>query len=200
MQLHHSFIGRAAAIAATALPLLLALPAHAQWKLDNDASDLRFVTTKNTNFAEVQQFKKLSGEITPAGAVSFTIDLKSVETQIPIRNERLQNLLFDVDQYPTATWTGQVDMASLATLPPGAVSDVEVDGKLTIRGKTQDTKAALRVVRLSGERLQVTTRAPILVSANQFDLVAGIEKLRELMGLPNIVGTVPVNFALTFKK
>ncbi len=194
----NSFIGRAA-VAAT-LPLLFALPAHAQWKLDNEASDLRFVTTKNTNFAEVQQFKKLSGEITPAGAVSFTIDLKSVETQIPIRNERLQSLLFDVDQYPTATWTGFDDFSSLTSLPIGGSKDFEVNGKLTLHGKTQETKASLRVVRLSDERLHVTTRAPILVSANQFDLVAGIEKLRELMGLPNIVGTVPVNFALTFKK
>jgi polyisoprenoid-binding protein YceI len=191
---------RAAAVAAAALPLLFAPPAQAQWQLDNEASDLRFVTTKNTNFAEVQQFKKMSGEITSAGAVSFTIDLRSVETQIPIRNERLQNLLFDVDQYPTATWTGFDEFSSLANLPIGASKDFEVNGKLTLHGKTQEAKASLRVVRLNEERLQVTTRAPILVSANQFDLVAGIEKLRELMGLPNIIGTVPVNFALTFKK
>ena len=60
--------------------------------------------------------------------------------------------------------------------------------------------ASLRVVKLRGDRLLVTTRAPILVNAAKFELGAGIEKLREIMGLPNIVGTVPVNFALVFRK
>jgi polyisoprenoid-binding protein YceI len=187
---------------ATALSALLALaqPSHAQWKLDNEASELRFVTTKNTHFAEVQQFRKLSGELAGSGAVRLVIDLASVETQVPLRNERLQTMLFDVAQFPSAQFEGRVDMARVSALEPGTSVDMEVDGKLTIRGKTQDTKALLRVLRLGSEQLQVVTRAPILVSAAQFDLVAGIEKLREIMGLPNIIGTVPVNFALTFRK
>jgi len=190
-------LSRAAAAAALAF---IAVPCHAQWKLDNEASELRFVTIKNTNFAEVQQFRKLSGEVTPSGAVRFAIDLASVETQVPLRNERLQTMLFDVAQFPQAQFEGQIDMKRVAALQPGASTDMDVDGKLTIRGRTQDTKALLRVVRLQGERIQVSTRAPVLVSAAQFDLVAGIEKLREMMGLPNIIGTVPVSFALTFQK
>ncbi len=187
-------------IAAASAFLLFALPSYAQWTLDNAASDLRFVTTKNTNVAEVQQFKKLSGEVATTGAVRLDIDLASVETLVPIRNERLQTLLFDVAQFPSARFEGQVDMQRVAALEPGASADLDVDGKLSIHGKTQDTKALLRVVRLKGERLQVSTRAPILVSTAQFDLVAGIETLRQLMGLPNIIGTVPVSFALTFQQ
>ena len=193
-----NFLSRAATAAAALA--LIAVPCHAQWKLDNEASELRFVTIKNTNFAEVAQFRKLSGEVTPSGAVRFAIDLASVETQVPLRNERLQTMLFDVAQFPQAQFEGQIDMKRVAALQPGASTDMDLDGKLTIRGRTQDTKALLRVVRLQGERIQVSTRAPVLVSAAQFDLVAGIEKLREIMGLPNIIGTVPVSFALTFQK
>jgi polyisoprenoid-binding protein YceI len=184
----------------TAALVLLALPSHAQWTLDSAASELRFVTIKNTNVAEVQQFKKLSGELAPSGAVKLVIELGSVETQIPLRNERLQTLLFDVAQFPVAQFEGRVDMAQIAAMKPGASLDLDLDGQLSLHGKAQDTKALLRVVRLAGERLQVSTRAPILVSAAPFDLARGIEKLRELMGLPNIIGTVPVSFALTFQK
>ena len=188
-----------AAIAMACLTLS-AVPCHAQWKLDNETSELRFVTTKNTNVAEVQQFRKLAGELGPSGTVHFVIDLASVETQVPIRNERMQTMLFEVAQFPTAQFEGQVDMQRIAALQPGMSTDMDIEGKLTIHGKTQDTKALLRVVRLQGERLQVSTRAPVLVSALPFDLAAGIEKLREIVGLPNIIGTVPVSFALTFRK
>lgn len=186
--------------AAATLLCALALPAHAQWRLDNDASELRFVTTKNTNAAEVQRFTKLTGELSESGAARLTIDLASAETGVPIRNERLQTMLFEIAQFPAAQFDAQIDAKQLAALEPGASFDVELAGKLTLHGKTQDTKALLRVVRLRDQRIVVSTRAPILVSAAPFDLSAGIEKLREIMALPNIIGTVPVTFALTFQK
>ena len=170
------------------------------WTLDNTASELRFVTTKNTNVAEVQQFKRLSGEVGAGGAVKLVIDLASVETQIPLRNERLQTMLFEVARFPTAQFDATIDMSLANALEPGASIDIETTGKLSLHGQTQDANASLRVVKLRGDRLLVTTRAPILVNAAKYELGAGVEKLREIMGLPNIVGTVPVNFALVFRK
>jgi polyisoprenoid-binding protein YceI len=174
--------------------------AKTPWTLDNDASDLRFVTTKNTNVAEVQKFKRLVGEVGPNGEVKLVIDLASVETQIPLRNERLQTMLFEVARFPTAQFEGTVDMNQVKALDVGASVDLEVAGKLSIRGQSQEANASLRVVNLRGDRLLVTTRAPILVNASKYDLSQGVEKLREVMGLPNIVGTVPVSFALVFRK
>ena len=170
------------------------------WTLDSSASELRFVTTKNTNVAEVQQFKRLSGEVGANGAVKLVIDLASVETQVPIRNERMQTMLFEIARFPTAQFDTTIDMSLTTALEPGASIDLEVAGKLSLHGQMQDANASLRVVKLRGDRLLVTTRAPILVNAAKFELGAGIEKLREIMGLPNIVGTVPVNFALVFRK
>ena len=175
-------------------------PPTAGWTLDSSASELRFVTTKNTNVAEVQQFKRLSGEVGANGAVKLVIDLASVETQVPIRNERMQTMLFEIARFPTAQFDTTIDMGLTTALEPGASIDLEVAGKLSLHGQTQDANASLRVVKLRGDRLLVTTRAPILVNAAKFELAAGIEKLREIMGLPNIVGTVPVNFALVFRK
>jgi polyisoprenoid-binding protein YceI len=177
-----------------------ASPRNAAWTLSNDASELRFVTVKNTNIAEVQQFTQLSGEVGPDGAIRLQIDLASVETHIPVRNARMQAMLFETARFPTAQYEGRVDMARVGKLRPGDSVDLEVAGKLSLHGQTQETDASLRVVRLTGDRLLVGTRAPILVAATQFDLVSGIERLRAAAGLPNIGGTVPVSFDLMFHR
>lgn len=169
------------------------------WKVNNGASELRFVTTKNTNVAETQKFTRLDGGIAPGGVVSLAIDLSSVETQVPIRNERMQSMLFEIARFPTATFETAVDLKKVGSLAPGESLDMDVAGKLGIHGKTRDVSASLRVVRLNNDRLMVSTRSPVLVSASDFDLAGGIEKLREIMALPNIVGTVPVTFAIVFQ-
>jgi len=43
----------------------------------------------------------------------------------------------------------------------------------------------------------VSSLAPVIVQANEFGLVAGVEKLKELAGLPSISLAVPVSFVLT---
>jgi polyisoprenoid-binding protein YceI len=180
-------------------PAAVAAVTGPAWKVNSGASELRFVTTKNTNVAETQKFTRLDGGIAPGGAVSLAIDLASVETQVPIRNERMQSLLFEIARFPTATFETVVDLKKVGALAPGESLDMDVAGKLGIHGKTQDVTAALRVVRLTNDRLLVSTRSPVLVSASDFDLTGGIEQLRVLMALPNIVGTVPVTFSIVFQ-
>jgi polyisoprenoid-binding protein YceI len=204
-------VRRAAAAAAAALLVVNGIdaqaapaidPVHGQasWTLDAGASELHFVTTKNTNVAEVQAFKRLDGAVFPDGAVRLTIDLSSVETRIPLRNERLQNMLFEIAKFPVAQFDGEVDMARVRGLEPGASLDLDVAGKLSLHGQVQDAAASLRVVKLRSGHLLVATRAPILVNAAKFDLAPGIEQLRVIMSLPNIVGTVPVDFSLEFQQ
>ena len=87
------------------------------WRVNNGASELRFVTTKNTNVAETQKFTRIDGVIAADGGVSLVVDLASVETQVPIRNERMQNLLFEVVRFPTANFETSIDLTSAG--PPG---------------------------------------------------------------------------------
>ena len=48
--------------------------------------------------------------------------------------------------------------------------------------------------------LRVDTLAPIIVKADAFALVDGIESLREIAGLPSISRSVPVSFSLLFSQ
>lgn len=179
---------------------MLAAPARAQWSLVNEASEFHFISIKKTSVAEIHQFKKLAGEVDATGAIRLAIDLASVETGVPVRNERLQAMFFDVAQFPVALFEGHADVSTLGRLKPGMSADLDVAGKLTLHGQSQEVKAALRAVALTHGRLLVTTRAPILLNAEAFGLAAGVEKLREIVSLPSISATVPVTFSLTLQK
>jgi hypothetical protein len=56
------------------------------------------------------------------------------------------------------------------------------------------------VVPIDANTVSVTTVQPIVVNANALDLMAGIERLREVAGLPSIGYSVPVTFSLTFNR
>ncbi|NOT18029.1 MAG: YceI family protein [Sulfuriferula sp.] len=181
------------------IAVLLAVPAHAQWQLDNAHSNLNFISVKKNSIAEVHQFKQLTGEVSDAGMIHLVINLASVDTQIDIRNERMKTMLFEIVQFPTAVFEGQIDMSKINALAVGATLDMPVSGKLTLHGKSQDVKAMLHITKLMDNQLQAVTKMPIILNADLYDLVGGIEKLREAANLPVIATSVPVTFDLTFK-
>ena len=47
--------------------------------------------------------------------------------------------------------------------------------------------------------ITISTITPMLIDAESFKLIAGINKLKEIAGLKSITRTVPLTFTLTFK-
>ncbi len=181
-----------------AAALMLAAPAHAEWSLSNDASRLSFVTTKAGQVAEVHRFHSLSGSIDASGNVSVAIDLSSVDTLIPVRDERMRDILFEVAEFPEATLTGKVDAAAIGALRTGATSTMAVEGTLALRGQSVPVTVEFLVARLSDSRIVASSLQPVVINAGQVDLAAGVEALREVAGLPSISPAVPVSLVLTF--
>jgi polyisoprenoid-binding protein YceI len=171
----------------------------AQWTLDNDASSLSFVTIKAEHVAEVHTFDRLSGSIASNGSVSVEIELASVNTLIPIRNERMQAMLFETNMFPSGTVTAEVDISALASLAPGAFSTQTINFSLNMHGFERSYNAEVRLTRLNGA-IQATTLKPVVVTAEDHGLVSGVEALREVAGLPSISRAVPVSFTLTFNE
>lgn len=182
--------------------LLLSSPAAvlAEWTLDNDASSLAYVTTKANAAAEVNHFEYLSGSIDDAGDALLEIDLNSVNTLVEIRDERMRDVLFETGTYPTATASMKVDMSAVRSLGVGKTAAVTGEAILNLRDTEVSLTASLLVVRLAENRLLVSTNKPLIVNASQVGLLAGIEKLRELAGLPSISPAVPVTLSLVFEK
>ncbi len=175
-----------------------AFSAQAQWQLDNDASTLSFVTIKADHVGEVHTFDLLTGEIDDEGNAEITIELISINTLIPIRDERMQNMLFETSLFPEANLTAQLDIDQFAELAVGRSAQAAFNFELSMRGQSNTYQAEVMVTRLADNGIQATTLKPVIVVANSFDLVGGVEALREVAGLPSISNAVPVNFTVVF--
>ncbi len=174
------------------------IPSFADWALDKGQSQLNFVSIKKSAVAEIHGFKQIDGMLSSDGRFELELKLASVATNIPIRDERMRDMLFEVGQFPLAKITGDADLTPIKGLPVGGMADLDVEVNLTLHGKSASMNSRLRVVRLDGNKLLVSTLQPMIVNAAKFDLAAGIEKLREVAKLPAIASAVPVTFSMVF--
>ena len=178
--------------------LIASATASAQWTLSNEASTLSFVTVKADHVAEVHTFDQLSGAIGEDGSVSIEIALASVNTLVPIRNERMQSMLFETDLFPRGNITSQINSDRIANMAIGSSEEMGLDFTLKLRDLSRTYNATVLVSRQEAG-LMATTLKPIIVSAESFDLVSGVEALREVAGLPSISRAVPVSFTVVFE-
>ena len=128
--------------------LFLASSAAAHWELDNNSSTLSFVTVKADHVGEVHTFDQLSGDINDDGSVQITIELASVNTLIDIRNERMQNMLFETNLFPQATISGEIDLDAVAAMDAGVSQAISVDFDLAIHGESSSYTADVLVLSL----------------------------------------------------
>ena len=69
---------------------------------------------------------------------------------------------------------------------------------VTLHGKTQTYNAELLATRLDDRRFQVVTLEPVVLHAEDFELVPGVTALRKAAGLASISLSVPVGAVLIF--
>jgi hypothetical protein len=105
-----------------------------------------------------------------------------------------------VQLMPQARFAAQLDPALARSLTQAASSDVDLKGTLTLAGQSKPVDAKLRLTRLAGGALQVSTRAPIVIDANQYGMRAGVEAMREVMGLNFLASSAPVSFSLVLNE
>ncbi|RMT86898.1 hypothetical protein ALP39_03793 [Pseudomonas marginalis pv. marginalis] len=175
-----------------------AIPAQADWYLDNESSRLSFVTTKNTEIAEVHRFLVLHGKVDSKGAAQVEVELDSVNSGIPLRDERMRNQLFEIKTFPDALISAQINLQPVNDLAPGAQLELRLPLSVTLHGKTQTYSAELLATRLDDRRFQVVTLEPVVLHAEDFDLAPGVAGLREAAGLKSISLSVPVGAVLIF--
>lgn len=167
--------------------------------LNASESYLNFISTKKNSVLEISTFTGLSGTITADGVATLVIDLATVSTNIATRDQRMQAMLFEVANYPTATATVNVPVNVLSGIAIGNSAKVPVTASLNLHGVTAPISTTLSVQRMSSGRIIVQTLAPIVIKAGDFALTAGLESLRAIAGLADpITSTVPVDFYLVF--
>ncbi|WP_341962373.1 YceI family protein [Pseudomonas sp. RC10] len=177
---------------------VLALPAQANWYLDNESSRLSFISTKNADISEVHRFLNLHGKVDTKGVAELEVELDSVSTGIPLRDERLRKQLFDIKQFPEATVTAQLDMRPINALAPGAQLELRLPLRVQLHGQSQRYSAQLLATRLDERRFQVVTLEPLVLHAEDFGFLPGLDALRSVANLSAISFSVPVGAVLIF--
>ncbi|NVZ99631.1 YceI family protein [Pseudomonas gingeri] len=176
----------------------LALPAQANWYLDNESSRLSFVTTRNADISEVHRFLTLHGKVDSQGLATLEVELESVNTGIPLRDERLRRDLFEIKAHPEAQVTAQINVQPINDLAPGAQLELRLPLVVRLHGQEHSYNAELLATRLDDRRFQVVTLEPLVVHAEDFDLLPGLTALRKVAGLSAISLSVPVGAVLIF--
>lgn len=176
----------------------LACSAQADWYLDNESSRLSFISTHAGNLSEVHRFLTLHGQISEEGRVRLRVDLDSLSTGVPLRDERLRAMLFDTERLPEALVVARVNLPLLSDLAPGAQLELRLPLTLTLNQHSRELDAELLVTRLDERRFQVVTLAPLVLHAEDYGLASGIEALRKLADLSAISLSVPVGAVLIF--
>ena len=184
------------------ISLLIALAsvqvASADWKLNENNSHLGFVSIKNNAVAEVHRFASLSGSVTAAGEATVNIALDSIETNIPIRDDRMKTMLFQTDIFTLASVSTQLDIPVFRDLETGASITAELSLDINLHGIKGKVAAIVRVTRTQKDTWLVNSIQPLIINAPGYQLAEGIEALRKIAGLQSITPAIPVTFMLEF--
>ncbi|CUA85195.1 YceI family protein [Pseudidiomarina woesei] len=194
MSLKHIFLASAASLGIASTAALADT-----WQLDSDSSVLNFVSVKNDHVDETHRFTDIQGSWAD-NEVTIEIPVTSLDTQIPIRNERMLKHLFNAEDYSIVSATANLEEKLLTDMPVSDSLQLMVDITVFIAGKSETIQSALQVTRLGSDRFLATTTQPINIDAKAFGLVAGIDQLREIAGLQRIDYNVPVTFSVQFTR
>jgi len=179
---------------------LLTFPVLAEWQLQPELSRLSFVSFKRGDIAEVQRFTEISGVVDDQGAVRLVLPFSALDSGLALRDERMSELLFETERFPEVLISAQVDLAAWEQLAVGEAQVATLEFQLDLHGQQRPLKAEVLVSRLGEESMQVSTLEPMLVKAVDFDLLEGLERLKEIANLPSISPEVPVFAILNFQR
>jgi len=182
------------------LSLIMLSPSiFADWVLDNDQSTLNFITTKNASKTEIQSFDVMQGRIDKKQAV-LTVDLKSVDTGITIRDERLRKLFFNVADFPKASVRIALDQEKIKSIKKGQSKTFQLDAEINLHGLKRTLLATVKVIALDEHQLMVISENPLVIDLKGFALLDGVNQLRKIAKLKSINSAIPVTFSLVFSK
>ena len=168
--------------------------ADSAYRLNLETAVVGVTSTKNDRISERHQIKFKTGAVSSTGQVDLVLDLRTTETNIPIRNERMQQHLFA--QFRLATVSAQLPPDVFAKARAGKAISEPVVVTLVANGVAQTYSMQMVLEQDVMGGLIVSGKTEIDVSL--FGYGAGIEMLRNLAGLLSISTLVPVDFLLPF--
>jgi OmpA-OmpF porin, OOP family len=192
----------------TALVLFAAVPGvpgaeaaeffNQDWLLNTSASRIYMGTVKANATFETHHFSSIDGTISRNGDATVKIDLASLETNHDLRNTRMRFLLFETYKFPHAEITAKLDKSRLQDLLTRTRIAYPLKFTLNLHGVVKEMEAPVWVTRISDSVVTVSSIQPIIVTAEAFNLTAGIGKLMEAIAPTVIAPGTSITFDLMF--
>ena len=170
--------------------------ALADWTAVYENSVITFVSTKQSHIREVHQIQSFDVSIVEQKQITIQLDLSSIESGIPIRNERMRDMLFDVANFRYATLSFSLP-ESLDSI--SGTQRVQLDADLELKGKSATIQLDL-LLTANDNLVTASLLKPVIVTAQQFELQEGVDALKKIAGLTSIGYSVPVQATITLKK
>lgn len=168
------------------------------YEVDSDNSSVSFSVTKKQYIIEPAVFEDVAGSINSKGVVKISIDMNSVNSSNPIRDERLVDLFFQAEFFPEAIITATINSKILNS--KSSLQKTKIPATLEFFDIKKDITLEVLIVKV-GDNVVVSSLKPIIVNAKEFNVpTENLNALSKVCGGITISDIVPVNFVLTFKK
>jgi hypothetical protein len=169
------------------------------WLLVTENSQISLFTIKAEDIGEVFTIPLNNGSVSETGKVTITFAPGEIETGIPIRNSRMGKYLFEIEKWPIATITTQLETGVIEKIATGTKQVLPAKVTVGLHGIPITYDIFLIATMNNNGHVIVSSAKSISVHATDFGLSAGLDKLQELAGLSSITPVIAVNFNLVFE-
>ena len=144
-------------------------------ELDKSASSIHFISMKKNTVGEIHKFDKFSFELEDNDQFKLKIELVTVNTGIPVRDQRLRDVLFETVRFPQAIVSGKISKAQYNQLATGQSKTIKLDTHLYLHGIKQALPLVIEVLKQSDQSYRIIGK-PFLLNAKLFGLSNGVAK------------------------
>tara|TARA_B100000686_G_scaffold216878_1_gene223906 strand:+ start:664 stop:1233 length:570 start_codon:yes stop_codon:yes gene_type:complete len=180
------------------LAIFVPIVTNADWILDNSRSEISFISTKNLSIGETHKFQDFEGTLDSNGKLLIKIDLNSVETGIPIRDERMKRMFFETTKHQQAVISANIDLSFSKSVSVGDIQKRSEKFTLDLHGEKSTSEASIALTLIKDGSVRVDSLRPVIITASLHNLTEGLEALRVIAKLASISESVPVSFDLFF--
>jgi hypothetical protein len=160
-----------------------------------DLSSVSFATIKKQYIVEPAAVNNIKGNYSN-GAFNLSIDFKHIETSIPIRDSRINELFLKTNLYPKVKVKGSINLDSVRQ----TISRQTIKVKVYFYGQVSEFDMPV-VIHKSNGLITVNSYKPTIVRASDFKIpTENLKALAKTVGGISISDTVPLNVNLVFKK
>lgn len=165
--------------------------------VDSNNSVVNFSTIKKQYVVDPAVFEGITGSISNSGQAEININLSSIDTNIPIRDQRLKALFFKVAKFPQATIKATIDMKKIKSIR--YYKRMEIPAILEFYGVSKEIKLEVLIAKVYKKKLLITSMKPIIINAKDYGVPAkNLVALSKTVGGLSLSEEVAVNFVLSF--